>query len=436
MGSEQVPPGLARLGQFSLVDALVGRRSRRFALGATLPGGPLAFSSRQAPLPLSEVERLVLLTACAGVTGWHDMIPHHPRYAPAVPSYSAGAGGRSFPSAAGWQTSEIFFSDDSGTYLFATRDAPPAQRQDGQPGAVADFAQLVEAHRSRIRPIAGERIGLPRDEAHIEGHNLWCANVPGSLLIIPVADIAQHLIAELCFLVQNGACVYDNLHGAAIPGIERFRGRVDVDHPAPLSEVELAALTMVTAEVSTCCYAGMLMLQAMGLGGWLYTGLNWLSVLGVSDDPAASGLGFRYDVDPRWPIPNPTGREGVFEGFCPPHYASMRAAVEAFVARKYGPGGPFNPATPGLWRESAMVRGGANPHDEQLIECVALMAQYIFDRFGKFPASVPSVLVKTVLQAHHLDLEFYDRHFAPGAYLHTHASHMADWHPERAAGDT
>jgi hypothetical protein len=39
-------------------------------------------------------------------------------------------------------------------------------------------------------------------------------------------------------------------------------------------------------------------------------------------------------------------------------------------------------------------------------------------------------LIATVLQAHHLDLEFDDHHFAPGAYLWTHAQHMADWHPE------
>jgi hypothetical protein len=32
------------------------------------------------------------------------------------------------------------------------------------------------------------------------------------------------------------------------------------------------------------------------------------------------------------------------------------------------------------------------------------------------------------LQAHHLDLEFYDRFYKPGGYLRTHAIHMARWH--------
>jgi hypothetical protein len=57
------------------------------------------------------------------------------------------------------------------------------------------------------------------------------------------------------------------------------------------------------------------------------------------------------------------------------------------------------------------------------------MAQHIYDRFGKFPGTVPTIFTETFLQAHHLDLEFYDHHFAPGAYLRTHAQHMTDWHP-------
>ena len=34
------------------------------------------------------------------------------------------------------------------------------------------------------------------------------------------------------------------------------------------------------------------------------------------------------------------------------------------------------------------------------------------------------------LQAHHVDPEFYDEFYKPGAYLKTHAEHMEKWHPE------
>jgi hypothetical protein len=192
--------------------------------------------------------------------------------------------------------------------------------------------------------------------------------------------------------------------------------------------IDQYALTECTAELSTCCYAGMLMLQAMGLGGWMFDGMDRHVVLGASGDPDIPGLGFRYDTDERWALPNPTGLPGVFEAFCPPHYPDMRAAVEAFAKRKFGSGGPFHPDTPGPWKETAKVRTSAEVHSEEFKECVALMAQYIYDRFGKFPGTVPSVFILTYLQAHHLDLEFYDHHFQPGAYLKTHAQHMTNWH--------
>jgi hypothetical protein len=40
-----------------LIEALHGRRARRFALGAEIPDGPLKFKSRHAPMPLGELEQ-------------------------------------------------------------------------------------------------------------------------------------------------------------------------------------------------------------------------------------------------------------------------------------------------------------------------------------------------------------------------------------------
>jgi hypothetical protein len=262
----------------------------------------------------------------------------------------------------------------------------------------------------------------------MEGHNTWCANRPGSTLVIPVADIAQHTIAGLCFIVQNGYCIFDDVNHERIPGLERFRQLVDVDNPFPLTFFEQYMLTEAAVELGTSCYAGMLMLQAMGLGGWMFDGIDRHVMLGASGDPQVPGLGFRYDTDQRWSIPNPTGLPGVFEGYCPPHYSDMSAAVEAFTQRKFGPGGPFNAATPGPWKESSRVRQSAQVHDAEFKECVALQAQYIFDRFGKFPGTVPSIFSLMYLQAHHLDLDFYDHYFGPEAYLSTHAEHMMRWH--------
>ena len=420
---------LRELAEFPFAEALFGRRSRRFARGTEIPDGPLAYRSRHEPLPLTELERMLVLGAMGGTTGWHYAISHNPRLTPQIPSYSAAAAGRTFPSAAGIHTAELFFTDDTGLYYFPTRDA----------GALVDPATeqitpelMVERHRDRPRQLSAERLYLPREEPYLDRHNHWCVNVPGSLLVIPVADIAQHLIAVLCFLALNGYAIYDDVHRRQIPGLEEFHDLVDVESAFPLTFAEQYALTEATAELATACYAGTLMLQAMGLGGWMFDGIDRFTMLGASGNPDVPGLGFRYDEDERWSTPNPTGREGVFEAYCPPHYPDMATAVEAFTQRKFGPGGPFHRDTPGAWTDSPGVRGSAQVHDERFKACVTRQAQHVFDTFGKFPGTVPTLFILNYVQAHHLDLEFYDHHFRAGAYLRTHATHLQKWHGRAA----
>jgi hypothetical protein len=293
---------------------------------------------------------------------------------------------------------------------------------------------MVARHRDRIRKLSDARLHLPAKEPYMEGHNTWCVNVPGSLLVIPVADLAQHALAIFCFLVQNGISVYDDLNDQPIPGLEEFGDLVDLEEPMPLTFFDQYTISEAVAELATSCYAGVLMLQAMGLGGWMFDGIDRFTVLGASGDPEVPGLGFRYDEDERWPLPNPTGLEGVFEAYCPPHYRDMAAAVEAFAERKFGAGGPYNRETPGAWSDSSGMRGSAQVHNERFKACITTQAQYVFDTFGKFPATVSSLMILNYVQAHHLDLEFYDRFFKPGAYLRTHAEHMERWHPRSAEG--
>lgn len=417
------PKGMVEAAQFPLIEAIQGRRSRRFALGASIPDGPLAYTSKHAPAPLGDLEQMVLLTAVAGNTGWSNLIPRNRFYSPKIPNYAGAAGGRSFPSAAGFHTSEIFFTDDSGVYFLPTRDMDAVV----PPGGETDLNTYLDAHRSRIVKLADGRMNIPRVPQHMEMHNEWCANVAGSTLIIPVADLAQHMLLVLCYLVQNGACIYDDVNNRPVPGLDRFKTLVDADNPFPLSYVEQLGLTEVTVETASACYAGALMLQALGLGGWMFEGINPFSILGASGDPEVPGLGFRFDMLNGRPLPHVTGLEGVFEGHCPPHVTNMRKAVEKVVARKFGTGGPFNAGTGGHYKKTETIRSSAVPIGEEFVDCVATMAQYIFDTFGRFPATVPAIFTLMYLQAHRLDTEFYDTHFEAGAYLRTHAAHQQNW---------
>jgi hypothetical protein len=86
------PPGLQDVLEFPLVEALYGRRARRFSLGASIPDGPLEFTSHHDPMPLSELEKMLVLTAATGNTiavhhGVVLLVRHDP----------IALGGRGFP---------------------------------------------------------------------------------------------------------------------------------------------------------------------------------------------------------------------------------------------------------------------------------------------------------------------------------------------------
>ena len=183
---------------------------------------------------------------------------------------------------------------------------------------------------------------LPPRDPHIEGHNHWVANRPGSLFVYPIADVALHNLLNLCYYLQNGYCLHDDVHGEKIEGLEKFRHLHDPNNLLPLSFVERYSLTEATTELATSCYAGALMLQAMGLGGWMFNGVNPYSILGASGDPEVPGLGFNYDQRDGWAVPNVTGLKGVFEGHCPPHFPDMKSGRRRRDQEKVRSRGPFS----------------------------------------------------------------------------------------------
>lgn len=148
-------------------------------MGGDIPDGPLAYRSKHPHVPLSQLEAMLILAVMSGTTGWHFDISRHPGYAPALANYNGAPAGRTIPSPAG-------------LYFLPTRDA----------GALVDPAEdevtaemMVERHRDRAVRLSDQWLHVPREEPYLEGHNTWIVNEPGSLVAIPIADIAQHHIA-------------------------------------------------------------------------------------------------------------------------------------------------------------------------------------------------------------------------------------------------
>ena len=96
MKNRTFPQGYQDMLSFPFIDALLGRRSRRFFMGAEIPDGVFAYKSGQTPVSLTELEKMLIISACGGNTSWNHLIYRAAHYAPHLSNYAAAAGGRVF----------------------------------------------------------------------------------------------------------------------------------------------------------------------------------------------------------------------------------------------------------------------------------------------------------------------------------------------------
>jgi hypothetical protein len=424
--------GLEALLDFPLVQALFGRRARRFGMGMEIPSGPLAFKSEKDPLPLTELEQMILVAAAAGVSGWSFGVPFGPRTPESHAEFTLRFTGRTGPTAAGLGTPALFFTDDLGCYCTRTRDVRPELMREvsGEENALEKAVAVCRQNTVRIRD---GRLDVPSLPPHILPPNLWWANKPASTLFMPAGDAAEECLGLMALMLRHGVMVVDHETGAPAGNLEPFirSGLLDREKQFPLSELLNTVHESLCLELAFMGHNIVLMLQAIGLGGLYFNGMDDMSVLGAHARDGIAGLGFRFVEDERWATPNPVGLEGVYEALCPPNLPDMHAAVEAFVRRKFGPDGAYDPDTPGPWRDSGEVKKTVSRYGSDFVDCMSEMARYIHDKYGKFPGIRSTIVLPGYVQAHHLDTAFYDKHYKDGAYLATHAQHAERWHDER-----
>jgi hypothetical protein len=420
------------LTEFPLFDALAGRRARRFGLGMELPSGPLAYRSGAEPVPLSEVERSILVAAGTGVTGWSFGVPFGPDRPEEHAHYTQRFTGRTAPTAAGIGTPMLFATDDSGTYLTNTRDLLPARPREVTGNRDDALEAMVETVRTHTEQLSERRLDLPAASPHMLEPNFWMANAPGSTLFMPVGDASEQVLGLMAMALANGNVLVDDIAGRPAGDLAPFvrSGLLQEGKRIPLTVLHQMAYEANVSELAFMSHNIMLTMQAMGLGGLYFNGLNRWSILGAFNESGIEGLRFRFVHDPRWTLPNPVGLDGHIEGLCPPYVSDMREAVNIFVERKFGPEGSYDPSTPGAWRDTKAIKQGVTPYSEEFIDCLSEVAQYVYDTYGKFPNTFTTMVLSGYVQAVHLDTDFYDTHYQPGAYLPTHAHHMERWHAD------
>ena len=128
---------------YPLLEALLHRRSRRFAKGMRLNGGPLAYASSHAAVPLTLEEEAALAFAACGTTGFAlAELPYEAGEAP-----GAGGGnimmrfvGQTAASGDALHTVIVFVLNDQGVWMLK-------RPQDFPRGEIADAIQAGREHR-------------------------------------------------------------------------------------------------------------------------------------------------------------------------------------------------------------------------------------------------------------------------------------------------
>jgi hypothetical protein len=85
-------------------------------------------------------------------------------------------------------------------------------------------------------------------------------------------------------------------------------------------------------------------------------------------------------------------------------------------------------AVPGSWLDPKNVQREIPGFSDECVEATVAYCTYIYETYGRFPAYFGPLRTTLAHQAHHLELDFYDRFYRPGAYTSTQAEHMANWH--------
>jgi hypothetical protein len=436
-------PGFDAMMQYSLFEALANRRSRRISKGIkAVLAGSNSYCSKQEPQPLSLLEEAILIAA-TGATG--VTLPDRPFQSDTgekiLGTPNLNMFGRAAGSTDNAQATHFFLINDSGTF-FLKRLEPADVSHPVTPDELIRRAELSKQQVLNHRP------DFPREFPYYLDSNRFLSNIPGSTILFPVVDMTKQYINALMYLLTepegHRPTFVDDRNFYLPAGVGKWirRGFLKKDIKLPLGVLG-SMRTQIEADL--LLQNLILMLQAMGLGGWIHASVAPLHLLGNPYLSKHTGLRFRH-VKPRFhlldllrwgtfltaPRSHPIGLDGFIEGMCPPYYTTMADAVQAVVDTKYGSQGIYkNQVYFGrIFKDDRGQRyiDEVPRYKDEVIECVQDVCTYIYETHGRFPAHVDAIYVPGVwLQAHHLDLEYYDALFNNG-YTPTQREHQRLWH--------
>jgi hypothetical protein len=432
-----------QLAHYSLFDALLARRSRRFGRGMRLNGGPLAYESTQEPTPLSLAEEAALAFAACGITGYTmGELPYD-----TGDVAEAGGGniimnfaGRTVFSADAAHLVSVFVLNDDGVWLLKRPQDYPRLEVPELVEAARKHQWLDLYTRSRVR-IADRRLNVPRKPPFIPPFNKWSANVRGTTYFLPVAELSGLFINVLlaAFSEEVAYFVVDDRNNFQPAGVATFarskggylRNNLAEGRVATVGLLDTWMYEFAAVEQGAMLQNLALVTAALGLGGFPHLSshpFGWFQALGfrMTDIPFSRTIGagplmkvllrvLKKDI----PIPTALGleRDGqvLIRPFCPPYYHSMEEAVLAFVDYKYaqGQGTLRDGGAATNWQDGAAVQAGIPRYSDRAIAATIACCEYLYSRYGRIPATNGPFRTLMAYQAHHLDADFYRKFYRP-----------------------
>ncbi len=444
---------LAQAARYPLLDALIGRRSRRFGTGFHLDGGPLAYQSQERPQPLTLDQEAALAFAACGITGYTlAELPFERGSRPESGSSNILVQfiGRTVASADAIHTVIVFVINDEGVWMIRRpQDFPRAEH--GRLIEAARDHRLVDVYeRSRMR-LADRRVDVTREIPFVPAFNKWSANLPGTTYFVPVNELTAVYINVLLSALNEEFAYFvvderNNFQPAGLAKFGKSRGGHLHDDPAsgrvgPIGGIETWMYEFAALEQGGVLQNLGLMTQALGLGGFSHFAAHpfaWFQAFGFRmEHPPFSrvfGAGpvvrtllrvLKKDA----PVPTAVGLERggdvLLKPFCPPYYRNMEDAVLAFVDFKYaeGTGTLRDGGAASGWRDGSTVQRGIPKYSDRTIAAVIAYCDYVYRRYGRFPAASGPFRSILAYQAHHLDMAFYERFYKPEVLTEVQRDH-------------
>jgi hypothetical protein len=417
-----------------------------------MESGPLAYESHRDGLPLTEEEEALLAFAACGVTGYAlaDLVYDHGQGG----TIMAGLLGRTVPSGDAIQTCSLIVMNREATYYVK-------RPQDFPPEVIPELAKLaeqenyVELYRQSRVKICDGRTNPPLEPFFNLNCNQWSLYDPSATYFLPVEDFTMIYINGLLeiFDEHNGMFPLDERAWFRPAGVKKFaqsRGGHLIDdprkeHTITIQQLETLVTELVTSETGMMIQNLGLMTQAMGLGGfphWAAHYYGWFKSLGfrMTEVKATRFLGMSWLLrviakllNRDQPVPYVLGLEvdgaWLLKPFCPPHYSSMKEAVHAVVEMKWGRQGIFREgASNSTWLDPDKISDAAPGVSDAAVEATIAYCNYIYQRYGRFPAYQTPLRTLLGFQANHVDVAFYDRFYRKEALTDLQRDHLQEWH--------